>query len=522
MLIETRGQCPIIHDTAEKPSEYEGPRRVVPSLGAVLCVVASTCLWCLLQRGTLTAPFKTIELMDVSLGTLLTTACIVVAALVLGALGPRMSALLARVPVVAAAGVGGGIAMGAGTLIAGAPLGSGVPVLLLLCMACEAVGFCTVFLAWCQVCSFEVTKRGLSGVLLNQLVAVVCSIVISQVGSLAVVGGVPVLDVAVLPVAAGCFAGWSCCCTGEERSWYRLVDGCSRADLRGDGNCHRVRDGLWLGTIACAFLFAGLLSYLPRLNDMSVDMGIEDPLTIGFTVAFLLPLMLACLRVNRVQEGADRGMVLALLAVTLVILVAFFVLTLSMSSALAIQYGLARFVRRASRVVTFLFLLLFVYRMELCSVRCFALGFLVPMYVPKLTVYAAALAIPDAAAFSVSQVLVFALAMAVTICLVVALFLNFDGGVVRQMAGVCEVAPSLQKAADPRDACRRLGVETGLTDRETDILYLLSRGYSGAKVCDELGISRGTLNTHSTSIYRKLDIHSKQELIDFVNDRVPA
>lgn len=504
-----------------EPTACESPRHAALSLNVVLCVVASTCFWYLLQYRILTAPFWPLKFMGVSLGTLLATACIMVTAVLLGLLGPRISALLSRAPLVAAAGMIAGLAMGAGTLIAAGSPGPGVPPVLLICMAGEAVGFCTVFLAWCQAWSFEATRRGLSGVLLDHLAAVACSIAISQIEPLTVVGGVSVFDAAVLPVAAGCFVWWGRRCTGGAQAWYCQVNGRPRVDWRSD-NPHRMRDGLWLGTVVCAFLFAGLLSYLPRFNDMAVVLEGKHPITIGFTVAFLVPLILACLQIGKTDGTGRHAVMLALLVAALVVLVAFFLLTLSVSSALAIQYGLARFVRRASRIVTFLFLLLFVYRVGLCSVRCFALAFLVPMCAPKVTVYVAALAIPDAAAFSVSQVLVFALAMAVTICLVVALFLNFDGGVVRQMAGVREVDKSIQAPTDPWDVCRRLGVEAGLTDRETDILCLLSRGYSGAKVCDELGISRGTLNTHSTSIYRKLDIHSKQELIDFVNDRTPA
>ena len=38
-------------------------------------------------------------------------------------------------------------------------------------------------------------------------------------------------------------------------------------------------------------------------------------------------------------------------------------------------------------------------------------------------------------------------------------------------------------------------------------------GYSLTKVADELFISKSTAQTHAKSIYRKLDIHSKNELI---------
>lgn len=42
------------------------------------------------------------------------------------------------------------------------------------------------------------------------------------------------------------------------------------------------------------------------------------------------------------------------------------------------------------------------------------------------------------------------------------------------------------------------------------------QGNTLARVQEELVISEGTAITHRRNIYRKLDVHSKQELIDFV------
>ena len=55
--------------------------------------------------------------------------------------------------------------------------------------------------------------------------------------------------------------------------------------------------------------------------------------------------------------------------------------------------------------------------------------------------------------------------------------------------------------------------EYKLTQREVEVIQLFSQGYSLTKVADELFISKSTAQTHAKSIYRKLDIHSKNELI---------
>jgi DNA-binding CsgD family transcriptional regulator len=58
----------------------------------------------------------------------------------------------------------------------------------------------------------------------------------------------------------------------------------------------------------------------------------------------------------------------------------------------------------------------------------------------------------------------------------------------------------------------------GLTRRETDVLALLARGRSGSYVQEQLYISKNTFQTHSRNIYRKLNIHSREDLIKLFDD----
>ena len=55
-----------------------------------------------------------------------------------------------------------------------------------------------------------------------------------------------------------------------------------------------------------------------------------------------------------------------------------------------------------------------------------------------------------------------------------------------------------------------------LSPRETDVCSLLGRGRNRQFVADELGISLETAKTHATNVYRKLGIHSQQELLDVI------
>lgn len=68
--------------------------------------------------------------------------------------------------------------------------------------------------------------------------------------------------------------------------------------------------------------------------------------------------------------------------------------------------------------------------------------------------------------------------------------------------------------------CREVAKEYELTNREVDVLELLARGYSAARVQKELYIAAGTVNYHTRNIYAKLGAHSKQEVIDFIAGRM--
>ncbi|MGN0046262.1 MAG: response regulator transcription factor [Eggerthellaceae bacterium] len=56
-----------------------------------------------------------------------------------------------------------------------------------------------------------------------------------------------------------------------------------------------------------------------------------------------------------------------------------------------------------------------------------------------------------------------------------------------------------------------------LSQRETEVFYYLAKGFNSAAIQQHLVISKGTAKTHIRHIYRKLNIHSQQELIDLVD-----
>ena len=70
--------------------------------------------------------------------------------------------------------------------------------------------------------------------------------------------------------------------------------------------------------------------------------------------------------------------------------------------------------------------------------------------------------------------------------------------------------------ADLRSRCDVLQERFGLTDRERDMAWYLAQGRSKSAISQELHLSENTVKGYTRSMYSKLCIHSKQELIDLL------
>ncbi len=61
-----------------------------------------------------------------------------------------------------------------------------------------------------------------------------------------------------------------------------------------------------------------------------------------------------------------------------------------------------------------------------------------------------------------------------------------------------------------------LSVEYGLTPRESEVGFLTVQGFSCGYIAEKLVVSESTVRFHQKNLYRKLDVHSRNELIEFV------
>lgn len=55
-----------------------------------------------------------------------------------------------------------------------------------------------------------------------------------------------------------------------------------------------------------------------------------------------------------------------------------------------------------------------------------------------------------------------------------------------------------------------------LSDRESEIALLIAQGRSKTYIAEHLFLSENTVRTHAKNAYAKLDVHSKQELMDLM------
>lgn len=78
--------------------------------------------------------------------------------------------------------------------------------------------------------------------------------------------------------------------------------------------------------------------------------------------------------------------------------------------------------------------------------------------------------------------------------------------------------PMVQQKPDVHIATSvmEMGQRFGLTGREVEVLTLYALGHTQARVSEELKLSTNTVHTHIKRIYDKTDLHSRQEILDYI------
>lgn len=67
-----------------------------------------------------------------------------------------------------------------------------------------------------------------------------------------------------------------------------------------------------------------------------------------------------------------------------------------------------------------------------------------------------------------------------------------------------------------RERCDKLKDEFNLTEREADMAFFIAQGRSKSYIAKALFISENTVKSYTRNLYQKVDVHSKQQLIDML------
>ena len=86
----------------------------------------------------------------------------------------------------------------------------------------------------------------------------------------------------------------------------------------------------------------------------------------------------------------------------------------------------------------------------------------------------------------------------------------------RDCTDVLASLPEPDHAPRFREKCEHVAGRYGLSARELEVLILMAKGRSASRVAEDLGVTLATINSHVNHIYRKLGVHSRQELIDVI------
>ena len=90
---------------------------------------------------------------------------------------------------------------------------------------------------------------------------------------------------------------------------------------------------------------------------------------------------------------------------------------------------------------------------------------------------------------------------------------------VRRESTIVQMTAPVATESDLDARVDSVSSEFDLSNRETDVLRLLVRGYTAESIGKKLFISNYTVQTHVQHIYAKMDIHKRAELIDYVTHR---
>lgn len=101
-------------------------------------------------------------------------------------------------------------------------------------------------------------------------------------------------------------------------------------------------------------------------------------------------------------------------------------------------------------------------------------------------------------------------------CSIVMFFITRHGIRKKEASDENRAAPLTESTVDA--ACLDIIAEQKFSERKAEVFSMLAHGYDIPTIAKKLFLSENTVRTHAKKIYAALDVHSKQEIIELVNN----
>lgn len=320
-----------------------------------------------------------------------------------------------------------------------------------------------------------------------------------------------------MPLLAACAASLSFIAPAGERRPYEI----SRS---------RFPRSFWklvAVTFAFSFVVVALRSMLVEVSPVDVTL---DSTRLVMLLRMLMALVFAAAAIGVGGERFDFGKIYSVIMAAVVALIAFCpivgVTHLGWST-------LVTFLSAVFEFVLWCILAFVVYQRHIAAVLVFGFGYGAFMVGSGAGWLAGVHLFPQIAATENSIVLYLALAFSVLACAFL-LFSEKEFDRLFEPAGKGEATlddllgdalpgPRAEDGEHGKkgrfgQAIDALAEQAGLSRREKDVLRCLAMGYDAGAAAKRLQVSWNTVRTHTRNVYAKLDVHSRQELIELVDE----
>lgn len=253
-----------------------------------------------------------------------------------------------------------------------------------------------------------------------------------------------------------------------------------------------------VSSVATGFINSGTASYVPTANTF-----VRDTLNVGVTVSIIVIIGLS--------KHLERIKFSLIVVLSILLFGGIFLATLFQQSWFTMGTGLMQTSKSCFSLLLFMLVLIEGMGKPCASeTRSMLLKFVIPTTVSSFISY---LVVPLLAqAFGVSYSDFWGvLSLLMGFLLGVFLFSFLSSLVIKYLPRM-ELAP--EEMAGTEGVAHAMRQTYGLTEKETEVLALLLEGNTYKKIASLLYVSDSTVQSHAKSIYRKADVHTKQDLVD--------